>query len=58
MSRELMIYLGLCLLVGLLGMNRKFGFWAYFFASMALTPLLGIVLVLASDSRRERRGRP
>jgi len=36
-------------IVGLLGMNRKFGFWGYFFASMLLTPLIGVLLVLASS---------
>jgi hypothetical protein len=39
----------LALMIGLLGANRKFGFWGYFFASLFLTPLLGLILVLASD---------
>jgi hypothetical protein len=36
-------------MIGLLGANRKFGFWGYFFASLFFTPLLGLILVLASD---------
>lgn len=39
-------------IVALLGINRKFGFWGYFFASILLTPLVGLCLVLASDRRQ------
>ncbi len=39
------------LLIGLLGINRKMGFWGYFFSSLLLTPLIGILLLLVSDSR-------
>jgi len=45
-------YLASCLIVALLGTNRKYGFWGYFFAAMALTPLVGIFIVLASDVRK------
>jgi hypothetical protein len=47
----ILIYLLLSLVMGLLGRNRKFGFWGYFFGSIVLTPLIGLLLVLASDSR-------
>jgi hypothetical protein len=40
------------LIVALLGINRKFGFWGYFFFSLIFTPILGILLVLASDPRK------
>lgn len=40
------------LIVGLLGINRKIGFWGYLFFSLIFSPLLGMVLVLASDRRR------
>lgn len=46
------IYIGLCFFIAILGMNRKWGFWGYFFSSLLLSPLIGILLVLASDSRR------
>ena len=52
-----MIYISIFLLsiiVGLLGKNRKFGFWGYFFASLLLTPILGIILVLASDKKNPK----
>ncbi len=43
----------LSLIVGLLGKNRKFGFWGYFFGSILLTPIIGLLLVLASDEKPE-----
>ncbi len=46
-------YLVASLVVAFLGMNRKMGFWGYFFASLLLSPLVGIILVLASDVRKE-----
>ncbi len=48
-----LIYVLAAVIVSLLGVNRKFGFWGYFFASMMLTPALGLILVLASDDRSE-----
>lgn len=45
-------YLLVCLIVGLLGIRRKFGFWGYFFGSIILTPIIGLLLVLASDKRK------
>lgn len=35
--------------VGWLGRNRRFGFWGYFFCSLALTPIVGVIILLASD---------
>jgi hypothetical protein len=43
----------LSLIIGLLGKNRKFGFWGYFFGSILLTPIMGLLLVLASDEKTE-----
>ncbi len=48
----LFIVVILSALVALMGINRKLGFWGYFFASMLLSPLIGFLLVLASDPRR------
>jgi len=39
-------------IIGYLGRHRKMGFWGYFFASIILTPLIGILLVLVSDDKR------
>lgn len=43
-----LIYLALCLVVALLGVGRKMGFYGYLFASILLTPLIGGLLVLVS----------
>ena len=48
----LLIYLVVSFLVALLGKNRKFGFWGYFFGSLLLTPIIGLLLVLGSDKRK------
>ncbi len=45
------IYLALSVAVAYFGKDRKFGFWGYFFASLLLTPLIGVLLVIASDKR-------
>ncbi|MFK5986591.1 MAG: hypothetical protein QM479_14370 [Pseudomonadota bacterium] len=39
-------------IIGYLGRHRKMGFWGYFFASIILTPLVGILLVVVSDDKR------
>jgi hypothetical protein len=41
------------LVVGWFGRNRKFGFWGYFFCSLALTPVVGLIILLASDVRKK-----
>jgi uncharacterized membrane protein len=38
----------LSLIIGYLGRHRKLGFWGLFFGSMFLTPLIGLVILLAS----------
>lgn len=45
-------YVGLAIVIGIFGRNRKLGGWGYFFASIMLTPMLGLLLLLASDPRR------
>jgi hypothetical protein len=45
-------YIGICLIIGLLGINKKFGFWGYFFGAMLFSPLIGVILLLASDNRK------
>ncbi|MDO9104389.1 MAG: hypothetical protein Q7U57_05450 [Methylovulum sp.] len=47
-------YMMACFLVGIFGINKKFGFWGYFFGSLLLTPLIGIILLLGSDNRMPR----
>lgn len=44
-------YVALCWLLGFLGRNTKFGFWGNFWVSVIFTPMIGIVVLLAQDSR-------
>ena len=48
------LYILAAVIVALFGRNRKFGFWGYFFATLLFTPLIGVILVLASDARPRR----
>jgi hypothetical protein len=45
----ILLYILLALVVAILGRNRKFGFWGYFFCSILFTPFLGILFVIASE---------
>lgn len=47
----LAVSIALSFLIGLLGTNRKWGFWGYFFGSILLTPIVGILLIFASDKK-------
>ena len=49
-------FLCMSVLVGLLGINSRLGFWGNFFASMLLTPLIGLLLVIASGSKKKSCG--
>jgi hypothetical protein len=46
-----LIWLTLAVLMGGLGRHRTMGFWGYFFASLVLTPIMGLLLVLVSGKR-------
>lgn len=46
-----LVYIVLCLIIALIGSNRKFGFWGYFFCSLFLTPIIGSIILLGSDER-------
>ncbi|MGV6996013.1 hypothetical protein [uncultured Desulfovibrio sp.] len=49
------LILGMSLLIGLLGINSRLGFWGNFFASVLLTPLVGLLLVIASNPKKPTR---
>jgi len=50
----ILIYLFICYIVALMGRNRKFGFWGYLFLSIFMTPLVGIIFVIASDKQEKK----
>ncbi len=51
-----LVYVVGCFLVALLGSNRILCFWGYLFFSLLLTPVVGLITVLASDSQRAGKG--
>jgi hypothetical protein len=42
----MLVYVGLCVLLGYVGREKKFGFVGNFLASLFFTPLLGFVFYL------------
>ena len=44
-------YIVFCLLIGYIGRDKKFGFWGNLFAALLLTPLIGLIVLLAQDDR-------
>jgi hypothetical protein len=47
-----LIYVALCFLVAAVGNSRPLRFWGYFFSSFLLTPLVGLLLLMAAGKRR------
>jgi hypothetical protein len=46
------LYFLLCLAIGYFGRHRKLGFWGYLFGSILLSPVIGLLLLFASDVRK------
>ncbi len=53
MTTAMIISIIISFFIGILGANRRFGFWGYFFGSLLLTPFVGLILVMASDSKKK-----
>lgn len=50
-------WLILSVIVAFFGRNRRFRFWGYFFASVLLTPIIGLLLLIAAIPVSEKRPR-
>lgn len=48
----ILIYLVVCLLIGILGRRTLFGFWGSLFASMLFTPLPTCMVLLLIETHR------
>lgn len=48
-------YVLLCWLLAFFGRELKFGFWGNFWVSIVLTPIVGIIVILAQDKRVEKK---
>ena len=45
-------YLALCLVAGILGRNRRIGFWGFFFSSFIFTPFISLLFLFFSTPRK------
>jgi len=48
------LYLLICVPPAFFGRHRKWGFWGYFWASLLMSPIVGLLFVLASDKPKRR----
>lgn len=48
------VFLVMAIIIGICGRNQRFGFWGHFFATLLFTPLVGILLLLASGGGKAR----
>jgi len=61
MNLAILLLVALCsLIIGFFGRRKKLGFWGFFFASLMLTPLFGLLLLIiagpsAAFSAQQRR---
>jgi len=37
------------LLIGVLGIHKRFGFWGFFFGSLVLSPIIGIIMLFSME---------
>jgi len=47
----LLTWLGVSMLIGILGRRKRFGFFGNFLVSLLLSPFIGVLMLLASDDR-------
>lgn len=40
------------MIIGYFGRHRKLGYWGYFFGSILFTPVIGFLLLIASDPKK------
>ena len=50
-----LLYLCLAIFNGYVGRNRLIGFWGFFFASLLLTPILTLLVLLFSSPRNREK---
>jgi hypothetical protein len=45
-------YLALCLVAGIVGRNRRIGFWGFLFCSMVFTPIVSLLFLYLAAPRK------
>ena len=53
----LAIWLVSSFVIGLFGARYRFGFWGYFFGSILLTPLIGLLLLAAAVPAKQTQAK-
>jgi len=46
------LYLALCLMAGILGRNRRMGFWGFLFGSICMTPIITLLFLYCAAPRK------
>ncbi len=41
--------------IGFMGRRQRFGFWGYFFGSMLLSPILGVLMLIGATPTPEQK---
>ena len=49
----IILWIGICMLVGVVGKDRKIGFGMAFFWALILSPIIGLVIALLSDKNKK-----
>jgi hypothetical protein len=47
-----LVYLALCLVAGIVGRNRRIGFWGFLFCSVLFTPVISLLFLYFATPRR------
>jgi hypothetical protein len=47
-----LIYLVLCLVAGIVGRDRRIGFWGFLFCSMVFTPIISLLFLYFATPRK------
>lgn len=47
------LYVLTCWMLGLMGRKKIMGFWGLFLTSLALTPIIGLLLLFTSKKKRD-----
>jgi hypothetical protein len=45
-------YLALCLVAGIVGRNRRIGFWGFLFCSIVFTPFISLLFLYFAGPRK------
>lgn len=48
-----MVWVGLSLLIAIFGRRFRFGFWGYLFGSILLSPVIGLLLLMAAGPHQK-----